>query len=96
MASHRNSIMFCTGSGPSNKHVAGGDDDAYGYARCFYLQNLRQGQPNCTWQYHWAREAGSGLFGKISHDQLNPEFVTGRPGRGDYFHSLAVASSEAC
>ena len=37
MASHRDSIMFSTRSGPLNKHVAGGDDDAYGLCKVFLL-----------------------------------------------------------
>ena len=96
MASHRDSVMSSTVSGRLNKHVVGGDDDAYGYAGVSRLLNLPQGQPNCNWQYHWAREAGSSLFERIPHDQSNPRLVTGRSGQGDYFHSLAVASSEAC
>ena len=71
--------MFSTGSGRLNKHVAGGDDDAYGYAGVSRLLNLPQGQPSCSWQYHWAREAGSSLFDRISRDQLSPTTVSSLP-----------------
>ena len=95
MASHEVSITISTGMGRLNLHVAGEDDDSYGYAGVSRLLNLPQGHPSSSWHVHWARDAGSSPFERISRDQLSPK-VTGRSGRGDYFHSLAVASSEAC
>ena len=65
--------MISTVSGRLTQHVAGGDDDVYGYAGVSRLLNLPQGQPSCSWQYHWATEAGSSLFEKISHDQSSPK-----------------------
>ena len=89
--------MFATRLGHLNKHVAREDDAGYGYAGVSRrrLLNLPLGQFSCSQRYHWVREAGYSLFENISRDQLSPK-VTGRSGRGDYFHSLAVASSEAC
>ena len=51
--------MIATRLGHLNKHVAGEVDDAYGYAGVSRLLNLPQGQPSCSWQYHWVRELGA-------------------------------------